>query len=97
MNWNKSFQRKVIYIALMALLLVPLSCISRPATPGPNPDEGGILARKRTEYNLSQAELGEIDPASETMKLALIGMRGVAAKIHWSRQWLDVEYFMVLM
>ncbi|MCH2130003.1 MAG: hypothetical protein MK179_12710 [Pirellulaceae bacterium] len=85
MNWNKSFQRKVIYIALMALLLVPLSCISRPATPGPNPDEGGILARKRTEYNLSQAELGEIDPASETMKLALLGMRGVAANILWTK------------
>ncbi len=88
MNWNKSFRRKVIYIALMAVLLVPLSWISRPATPGLSNtagDPGGLLAQKRAQYNLSQAKLGEIDPASETMKLALLGMRGVAANILWTK------------
>ena len=88
MNWNKSFRRKVVYIALMAVLLVPLSLISRPATPGSKnkvADPGGLLAQKRSQYNLSQAELGEIDPASETMKLALLGMRGVAANILWTK------------
>ena len=88
MNWNKSFRRKVVYIALMAVLLVPLSLLSRPATPGSKnkvADPGGLLAQKRSQYNLSQAELGEIDPASETMKLALLGMRGVAANILWTK------------
>ena len=88
MNWNKSFRRKVVYIALMAVLLVPLSLISRPAIPGSKTtaaNPGGVLAQKRSQYNLSQAELGEIDPASETMKLALLGMRGVAANILWTK------------
>ena len=85
MNWNRSFRRKVTYIALMAILLVPLSLISRPETVGRDPDPGGVLARKRSQYNLSQARLGEIDPASETMKLALLGMRGVAVNILWTK------------
>ena len=37
----------------------------------------------RAQYNLAQAELGEIDPASETMKLSTLGLRGVAANILW--------------
>jgi hypothetical protein len=34
---------------------------------------------------LSQADLGEIDPASESMKLATLGMRGIAANLLWER------------
>ncbi len=85
MSRNASFVRKVIYIAAIALLLIPLSALSQPSTvsrTGTSP--GGKLAQLRTEYNLSQAELGEIDPASETMKLATLGLRGVAANILWS-------------
>lgn len=85
MSRNASFVRKVIYIAAIALLLIPLSALSQPSTvsrSGTSP--GGKLAQLRTEYNLSQAELGEIDPASETMKLATLGLRGVAANILWS-------------
>ena len=88
MNWNQSFVRKVVYVAVMGVLLVPLSLISRPSTPPRENalgDEGGLLARKRTEYNISQVQLGEIDPASETMKLALLGMRGIAANILWTK------------
>lgn len=36
-------------------------------------------------YGLSQAELGEIDPASETMKMATLGLRGVATNILWTK------------
>ena len=83
-----SFQWKVLYIALMAVLLLPVSYISRPSTPprkGGESNPGGWLAQKRAQYNLAQANLGEIDPASETMKLALLGMRGVAANILWTK------------
>jgi hypothetical protein len=87
MNRNSSFVRKVAYITAIALLLLPLSALSQPATIEPNKPDGGSpggkLSQLRTEYNLAQAELGEIDPASETMKLATLGMRGVAANILW--------------
>ena len=39
----------------------------------------------RDAHGLSQADLGEIDPTSEAIKLATLGMRGVAANILWSK------------
>ena len=39
----------------------------------------------RASYGLSQAELGEIDPASETMKMATLGLRGVATNLLWTK------------
>ncbi|MFV1965759.1 MAG: IRE (iron responsive element) [Pirellulaceae bacterium] len=89
---NVSFQRKVLYLCGIALLLFPLYMIGRPATSRSNDGAGdanarpgGTLARLRVRYDLSQAELGDIDPASESMKLATLGMRGVAANILWSK------------
>lgn len=87
MNWNNaSFVRKVIYLVGIAVLLLPIAALSQPATAGRGQAErsaGGKLAQLRAEYRLSQAELGEIDPASETMKLATLGLRGVAVDILW--------------
>src|SRR5262245_5267618 len=88
MNRNQAFVRKVIYIAAIALLLLPLSTLSQPATVGPKDkpklsSPGGKLSQLRAEYNLAQAELGEIDPSSEAMKLSTFGMRGVAVNILW--------------
>ena len=87
MNWNNaSFVRKVIYLVAIAVLLLPIAALSQPATAGRGESErssGGKLAQLRSEYRLSQAELGEIDPASETMKLATLGLRGVAVDILW--------------
>ena len=86
MNWNNaSFVRKVIYLVGIAVLLLPIAAISQPATAGKQGEgsPGGKLAQLRTEYRLAQAELGEIDPASETMKLATLGLRGVAVDILW--------------
>jgi hypothetical protein len=77
---NASFQRKVLYLGLIALLLIPLYVIGHPAT-SLKSGRGGQLAQLRTDYDLSPAELGEIDPASESMKLATLGMKGVAANI----------------
>jgi hypothetical protein len=87
MNSNSSFRRKVIYGLLIAGLLFPLYLISRPSIRQSDGrlSEGGVLARLRADYDLSQAELGEIDPASESMKLATLGMRGIAANLLWER------------
>src|SRR5688500_16906643 len=84
MSRNASFIRKISYIAAIALLLIPLAALSQPATTSKSGDTpGGKLAQLRKEHNLAQAELGEIDPASETMKLATLGLRGVAVNILW--------------
>lgn len=94
MNKNQSFIRKVAYIAAIALLLIPLSRLSEPATRTRVKDEngrvtgtvgspGGTLARMRADNGLAPAELGEIDPASATMKFATLGMRPVAVSWLW--------------
>lgn len=87
MRNNTSFIRKIVYLVLMAALLVPLYLISAPSFIGPEGglSEGGKLTQLRDEYGLAQSNLGEIDPASESMKLATLGMRGVAANILWER------------
>ena len=87
MTSNASFRRKVIYGVIIAILLLPLYLISRPSVREPDGrlTEGGVLAQLRSEYDLSQADLGEIDPASESMKLATLGMRGIAANLLWER------------
>ena len=86
MTQNRSFQRKVIYVSLIGLLAIPLSLLGRPAvkgTSGGQGSEGGVLARTRTENDLTQASLGDIDPASETMKLATLGLKGIAVSVLW--------------
>lgn len=95
MNKNQSFIRKVGYIAAIALLLIPLSRLSEPSTLTRTRDEntgkigrtvgspGGTLARMRAANGLAPAELGEIDPASATMKFATLGMRPVAVSWLW--------------
>lgn len=88
---NNTFARKIIYIALIGILLIPLSLISRPASRAAlvgGDDEAGNkslakLAQLRDKYELSQAKMMEIDPASETMKLASLGLRGVAVNMLW--------------
>ncbi len=84
MSERRSFYRKVAYGVAIAVLLFPLALLSSPASLN---DEGGKLARLRNdpEHPLSQASLGEIDPASETMKLATLGLRGVAVNLLWEK------------
>lgn len=82
MTERRSFYRKIVYGALMAVLLFPLSYLS---SPGTTKDEGGKLSQLRNDYQLGQSSLGEIDPASETMKLATLGLRGVAANLLWEK------------
>ena len=80
------FLRKVAYVVAMVVLLLPLSWLGAPAAKGSRQaSPGGLLARMRAQHQLSQATLGQIDPASETIKLATLGMRGIAANILWEK------------
>ncbi len=88
MNQSGSFTRKVIYIAIIGGLLIPLSLISRPATRDQSnliADPGGLLSQLRDKNDLSPAKLSEIDPGSETMKLASLGLRGLAVNLLWMK------------
>jgi hypothetical protein len=92
MTQNASFLRKIIYGCIIVMLLFPLFLLGQPATSpsGAAGEEsrgsaGGVLAQMRSSYGLSQAELGKIDPASETMKMATLGLRGVATNLLWTK------------
>jgi hypothetical protein len=88
MNPQTSFRRKIAYVVAIAALLAILSFLGRPSTRGSKTAKGspgGLLAQARDDYDLSQAELGEIDPTSETIKLATLGMRGVATIFLWEK------------
>ena len=72
----------LVTLVLIAVLLVPLSALSQPRD---SSSTGGYLARLRTEAQLSQADLGEIDPTSETMRLATLGLKNIAVTLLWDR------------
>ncbi len=85
-------RRRLFYISAMVLLLVPLYFLGKPSVrrqDGSILDQGGTLAQLRTRYDLGQSDLGEMDPASESMRLATLGLRGVAASILWQK----AEYY----
>ncbi len=72
----------LLALVAIAVLLVPLSMLSQPAD---SVSAGGKLARLRRAFGLSQANLGEIDPTSETMRLATLGLKNVAVTLLWDR------------
>jgi len=76
MNKNSLF-RKIAYIVAIVLLLLPLFALGKPET--------GLIGQLRTKHRIGQANLGKLDPASESMRLATLGMKGVAATILWGR------------
>jgi len=87
-----ALRRQLVYILAMVALLVPLYVLGRPSVrkkDGSAIRQGGTLAQLRSKYDLGQGDLGEIDPASESMRLATLGLRGVAATILWQR----AEYY----
>lgn len=84
MTERRGFQRKVLYLTAIAFLLLPLYYLGRPAVVGEDGAlSGGQLAQQRADAGLSQSNIGEIDPAGEAIKLAMLGMRGVAANLLW--------------
>ena len=82
MNQRRLFQRKIVFFAIICALLFPLFALSQPAT---TKSAGGQLAKLRKEYKLSEADLGQIDPTSVSMKLATFGLQGAATNLLWSR------------
>ena len=82
MTEQTSFYRKITYALLIAVILFPLSQLGAPST---RKTEGGKLAQLRSDYNLGQADLGEIDPTSEAMRMATLGARGIAVSLLWHK------------
>ena len=87
---NNKFRTKIIYIVVIAALLVPLFLLGRPASiqkgeEGQVSLRGGFLSTLRQEEGNVDADLGKIDPGSNTMKLATFGMRGVALALLWHK------------
>lgn len=88
MTDRRSFYRKVAYLCVIVALILAISWLSPPATEGTasaRGSSGGKLAQMRAELGLSQANLGQLDPTSEALKLSTLGMRGVAADILWAK------------
>lgn len=80
---RSSLIRKLVYLAIAAALLIPLFVIGRPAVlqeEGQAP-VGGILAEMRQREGIAQSELGDVDPASSAMRLASLGLHGVAVAV----------------
>jgi len=80
MTERASFFRKVAYGIAIAVLAIAMVWLSAPAT---TTRDGGKLAQLREQYRLAQVNLGEVDPASETLKLATLGLRGLAVNWLW--------------
>ncbi|HBJ33899.1 MAG TPA: IRE (iron responsive element) [Planctomycetaceae bacterium] len=74
----------MIYLAVLIAMLIPLYLLGQPAGGGTG-DAGGQLTQMRTRYNIAESELGDISPASATMKLASLGLRGPAAALLWNK------------
>jgi hypothetical protein len=88
MTRKRSFERKIVYLLVILGLLFPLVWLGQPPTIDVGDvkgSDGGLLAQLRKEYQFSEAALGDIDPASETMKLATLGLRGVAVNLLWEK------------
>jgi hypothetical protein len=71
MNQLTSRQRQTVYLAGILVLLVPIIGLS------------GVVDRMRRDYGLGEASLGKVDPASATMNLVLLGLRGIATNLLW--------------
>jgi hypothetical protein len=83
MNPNRSFFRKNVYLAIIVVLLFPIAWLAKPSAL--DDPLGGKLSQLRREHQLGQSDLGEIDPASETIRLATLGLRGIAVSMLWSK------------
>ena len=86
MSSRRLFYRKVQYALVIALKLLVLNWLFRPATRGEGEggDPGGKLAQVREQCHLGHSYLGEVDLTFETVSLAMFGMQGVASDVLWA-------------
>lgn len=85
MNSLTTLQRKLLYLGGIILLLIPITWLGLP--PEPKSSAGGLLARERSKHGLGESDLGNVDPASSTMNLLLLGFRGFAT----TKLWVDAQ------
>ncbi len=85
MSKLSGLHRKLVYLVAILVLFIPIIVLGRPdeGRARADGDSGGKLAQLRREYDLKESSLGKVDPASATMNLVLLGMRGIAANILW--------------
>jgi hypothetical protein len=75
---NRNPIRKIAYILMIVAILLPLYFLGKPASKG-----SGKITELRSRHSMGQADLGKLDPTSESMRLATLGMRGIASSILW--------------
>ena len=80
MNRSTHRNRKLIYLGGIIALLIPVVLLGMPADAD---GDGGYIAELRQQEGLGEASLGEVDPASSSMNLMLLGLRGIAANMLW--------------
>jgi hypothetical protein len=85
MNNLSSRQRKLIYLAVIVVLMAPIIILGRPTSGTGSSRDQGVLAQLRTRYDLGENQLGQVDPTSSAMNLVLLGFRGIAADMIWSQ------------
>lgn len=94
MNSRNSFVRKLVYLVVIALLLAPLYVVGRPAisersnapaNAARKPNRGGVLSQLRKRHRIAESDLGEVNPAGETIQWATFGLKGVAAVMLWTQ------------
>jgi hypothetical protein len=85
MNNLSSRQRKLVYLAVIVILLIPIIWLGRPTSGTGATRDQGKLAQLRTRYDLGENQLGQVDPTSAAMNLVLLGFRGIAADLMWSQ------------
>lgn len=84
MDHLTSQQRKLVYMAGIVALMIPIIWLGLPEGADAE-DLKGKLATIRLERDLGQSTLGNVDPASSTMSLVLFGFRGIAASMLWNQ------------
>jgi hypothetical protein len=82
MNRNRLVVRRIGYFLAIGALLFPLVLLGSPAS---SHSPGGALAALRSEHKLGQSQFGQVDAASETLKLASLGLEGIGAMTLWQQ------------
>lgn len=87
MNKITSRGRKLLYLFGIIILLGPIVLLGRPAdgkkNTDNNSDPGGTLYRLRSQYELGESDLGDVDPSGAAINLVLLGSRGIAVNYLW--------------
>jgi len=81
-NNLNSFQRKMVYLSGIIILMVPIFLLGSSEA---SSNFQYSLARLRAEHKLGEASLGKVDPTSSTFNVVLLGFRGVAASVLWQQ------------